>query len=77
MYCKIKVELSVFRAQWMSELAPSTGNKKGLPSRSADLKRKQELAREEKVCQISMNGAAERLLSDRAKRGESRAQLEI
>ncbi|KAK6489854.1 F-box only protein 9-like isoform X2 [Huso huso] len=48
----LKVELSVFRAQWMSELAPSTDNKKGLPSRSADLKRKQELAREEKASKL-------------------------
>ncbi|RXM30763.1 F-box only protein 9 [Acipenser ruthenus] len=49
---ELKVELSVFRAQWMSELAPSTDNKKGLPSRSADLKRKQELAREEKASKL-------------------------
>ncbi|XP_033873996.1 F-box only protein 9 isoform X1 [Acipenser ruthenus] len=48
----LKVELSVFRAQWMSELTPSSGTRKGFPSRSEDLKRKQELAREEKASKL-------------------------
>uniref|UniRef100_A0A8C7WAE1 F-box only protein n=1 Tax=Oncorhynchus mykiss TaxID=8022 RepID=A0A8C7WAE1_ONCMY len=48
----LQVELNVFRAQWMSELKPnsgSNGGNRGLSSRAADLRRKQELAREEKV----------------------------
>ncbi|MBN3287658.1 FBX9 protein, partial [Polyodon spathula] len=36
----------------MSELTPSSGTRKGLPSRSEDLKRKQELAREEKASKL-------------------------
>lgn len=43
-----QLELSAFRAQWMSELRPGSGVKTGL-SKAADLKKTQELAREEKV----------------------------
>ncbi|KAG2467051.1 PLCE acyltransferase, partial [Polypterus senegalus] len=49
------VELSVFRAQWMSELNPSSGSsvaKKEFLSRSADLRKRQELAREEKAREL-------------------------
>ncbi|XP_039593845.1 F-box only protein 9 isoform X1 [Polypterus senegalus] len=51
----LNVELSVFRAQWMSELNPSSGSsvaKKEFLSRSADLRKRQELAREEKAREL-------------------------
>uniref|UniRef100_A0A4W3JBG2 F-box only protein n=1 Tax=Callorhinchus milii TaxID=7868 RepID=A0A4W3JBG2_CALMI len=56
-------ELSVFRAQWMSELNPSAGSHgsdiepgkvsiRGLSSKSSDTKGKQEIAREEKAKEL-------------------------
>uniref|UniRef100_A0A8C7W012 F-box only protein n=1 Tax=Oncorhynchus mykiss TaxID=8022 RepID=A0A8C7W012_ONCMY len=56
------VELNVFRAQWMSELKPnsaSNGGNRGLSSRAADLKRKQELAREEKARELFLKAVEE------------------
>jgi len=41
------MELSAFRAKWMSELQPS-GGRRSL-QKSAELKRRQEIAKEEKV----------------------------
>ncbi|XDV50900.1 hypothetical protein PO909_019886 [Leuciscus waleckii] len=42
------MELSAFRAKWMSELQPSSGGKRSL-QKSAELKRRQEIAKEEKL----------------------------
>uniref|UniRef100_A0A8C8LLU7 F-box only protein n=1 Tax=Oncorhynchus tshawytscha TaxID=74940 RepID=A0A8C8LLU7_ONCTS len=56
------VELNVFRAQWMSELKPnsgSNGGNRGLSSRAADLRRKQELAREEKARELFLKAVEE------------------
>ncbi|GAA6078218.1 F-box only protein 9 [Tachysurus ichikawai] len=44
----LQLELSVFRAQWMSELRPGSGIKTRL-SKSAELRKTQDLVREEKV----------------------------
>uniref|UniRef100_A0A4W5QUQ8 F-box protein 9 n=1 Tax=Hucho hucho TaxID=62062 RepID=A0A4W5QUQ8_9TELE len=58
----LHVELNVFRAQWMSELKPnsgSNGGNRGLSSRAADLKRKQELAREEKARELFLKAVEE------------------
>ncbi|KAL7890446.1 hypothetical protein AOLI_G00027040 [Acnodon oligacanthus] len=54
----LQLELSAFRAQWMSELLPSSGAKKGI-SRAADLKKKQELAREEKARELFLKAVEE------------------
>ncbi|XP_066553332.1 F-box only protein 9 isoform X2 [Amia ocellicauda] len=57
----LQVELSVFRAQWMSELKPvsgSGGTNRGL-SRAADLKRKQEIVREEKARELFLKAVEE------------------
>uniref|UniRef100_A0A8C7TIJ2 F-box only protein n=1 Tax=Oncorhynchus mykiss TaxID=8022 RepID=A0A8C7TIJ2_ONCMY len=59
---EISVELNVFRAQWMSELKPnsgSNGGNRGLSSRAADLRRKQELAREEKARELFLKAVEE------------------
>nr|XP_015218789.1 PREDICTED: F-box only protein 9 [Lepisosteus oculatus] len=58
----LQVELSAFRAQWMSELMPpagSSGANRGPLSRSADLKRKQEMAREEKARELFLKAVEE------------------
>nr|XP_046210222.1 F-box only protein 9-like isoform X1 [Oncorhynchus gorbuscha] len=58
----LQVELNVFRAQWMSELKPnsvSNGGNRGLSSRAADLRRKQELAREEKARELFLKAVEE------------------
>ncbi|XP_026882352.2 F-box only protein 9 [Electrophorus electricus] len=47
----LQLELNAFRAQWMSELLPTSGVKRSL-SRAAELKKKQELAREEKAREL-------------------------
>ncbi|XP_076831131.1 F-box only protein 9 [Brachyhypopomus gauderio] len=47
----LQLELNAFRVQWMSELLPTSGIKRGL-SRAAELKKKQELAREEKAREL-------------------------
>ncbi|XP_062851058.1 F-box only protein 9 isoform X2 [Trichomycterus rosablanca] len=47
----LRLELSVFRAQWMSELQPNSGIRTGL-SKAADLKKRQELVREEKAREL-------------------------
>ncbi|XP_018605116.1 F-box only protein 9 isoform X3 [Scleropages formosus] len=55
------LELSVFRAQWMSELKPtsgSSGSQKG-PLRYADLKKKQDLAREEQARELFLKAVEE------------------
>lgn len=44
----LQLELSAFRAKWMSELRPGSGIKTGL-FKAADLKKTQERVREEKV----------------------------
>lgn len=49
-----QVELSAFRAKWMSELQPSGGEQRSF-TKSADLKRKQEIAKEEKVHSHNFN----------------------
>lgn len=45
----LQLELSTFRAQWMSELKRSSGAS-GRLLRAKGLKRPQDIAREEKVC---------------------------
>lgn len=47
-FLMFQLELSAFRAKWMSELQPSSGGKRSVP-KTADLKRRQEIAKEEKV----------------------------
>uniref|UniRef100_A0AAR2LNS1 F-box only protein 9 n=1 Tax=Pygocentrus nattereri TaxID=42514 RepID=A0AAR2LNS1_PYGNA len=54
----LQLELSAFRAQWMSELLPSSGAKKRI-SRASDLKKKQELAREEKARELFLKAVEE------------------
>lgn len=55
----LQVELNVFRAQWMSELKPSSdGLSRGQMS-AADLRRKQELAREEKAKELFLRAVEE------------------
>ncbi|KAJ8364991.1 hypothetical protein SKAU_G00138220 [Synaphobranchus kaupii] len=57
----LQMELSVFRAQWMSELIPSSGSsstKKAL-LRAGDLKRKQDLAQEEKARELFLKAVEE------------------
>lgn len=59
--CHRELELSAFRAQWMSELLPSSGCRgmiKGL-SRAADLQRRQELAQEEKARELFLRAVEE------------------
>ncbi|XP_017320072.1 F-box only protein 9 isoform X2 [Ictalurus punctatus] len=54
----LQLELSAFRAQWMSELRPGSGYKTGL-SKAADLKKTQELAREEKARELFLKAVEE------------------
>ncbi|KAJ8416026.1 hypothetical protein AAFF_G00380480 [Aldrovandia affinis] len=57
----LQLELSVFRAQWMSELIPSAGSsaaKKEL-LRSGELRRTQDLAREEKARELFLKAVDE------------------
>ncbi|XP_051503434.1 F-box only protein 9 isoform X1 [Myxocyprinus asiaticus] len=53
----LQMELSVFRAKWMSELQPSAGGR-SLP-KTADLKRKQEIAKEEKARELFLKAVEE------------------
>uniref|UniRef100_A0A667Y5J2 F-box only protein n=1 Tax=Myripristis murdjan TaxID=586833 RepID=A0A667Y5J2_9TELE len=55
------LELNVFRAQWMSELKPNSGAS-GLsngPPRAADVKRTQELVREQKATELFLKAVDE------------------
>uniref|UniRef100_A0A8C1Z5J2 F-box only protein 9 n=1 Tax=Cyprinus carpio TaxID=7962 RepID=A0A8C1Z5J2_CYPCA len=52
------MELSAFRAKWMSELQPSSGGKKSV-SKFADLKRKQDIAREGKARELFLKAVEE------------------
>ncbi|KAI2657466.1 F-box only protein 9 [Labeo rohita] len=52
------MELSAFRAKWMSELQPSSGGKKSA-LKTADLKRKQEIAKEEKARELFLKAVEE------------------
>ncbi|XP_026134881.1 F-box only protein 9-like isoform X1 [Carassius auratus] len=54
----LQMKLSAFRAKWMSELQPSSGGKKSV-SKTADLKRKQEIAREEKARELFLKAVEE------------------
>ncbi|XP_030627347.1 F-box only protein 9 isoform X2 [Chanos chanos] len=57
----LQLELSAFRAQWMSELQPGSGYssaQQGL-SKMASLKREQELAREEKARELYLRAVEE------------------
>ncbi|KAK3553833.1 hypothetical protein QTP70_012201 [Hemibagrus guttatus] len=54
----LQLELSAFRAKWMSELRPGSGIKTGL-SKAADLKKKQELVREEKARELFLKAVEE------------------
>uniref|UniRef100_A0A672K6I9 F-box only protein n=1 Tax=Sinocyclocheilus grahami TaxID=75366 RepID=A0A672K6I9_SINGR len=54
MFCN----LSAFRAKWMSELQPSSGGKKSVP-KAADLKRRQEIAKEEKARELFLKAVEE------------------
>ncbi|KAB5582010.1 hypothetical protein PHYPO_G00182280 [Pangasianodon hypophthalmus] len=54
----LQLELSAFRAQWMSELRPGSGIKTGL-SKAAELKKTQELAREEKARELFLKAVEE------------------
>lgn len=54
----LQVELSAFRAKWMSELQPSSGGRKSI-SKTADLKRRQELAKEEKARELFLRAVEE------------------
>lgn len=57
----LQLELNVFRAQWMSELKPSSGSGdlSRVQMRAADLKRKQELAREEQARALFLKAVEE------------------
>ncbi|KAJ8284523.1 hypothetical protein COCON_G00033730 [Conger conger] len=57
----LQLELSVFRAQWMSELIPSAGSSTGKKelSRSGDLKRRQDFAQEEKARELFLKAVEE------------------
>lgn len=57
----LQLELSVFRAQWMSELVPSAGSIAGKKEllRSGDLKRKHDLAQEEKARELFLKAVEE------------------
>ncbi|XP_056616468.1 F-box only protein 9 isoform X1 [Triplophysa dalaica] len=52
------LELSAFRAKWMSELQPSAGEQTSF-SKIADLKRKQELAKEKKARELFLKAVEE------------------
>jgi len=57
----LQLELNAFRAQWMSELKPSSGAS-GMSSRllkAASLKRTQEIAREEKATELFLRAVQE------------------
>ncbi|XP_039546430.1 F-box only protein 9 [Pimephales promelas] len=53
----IQMELSAFRAKWMSELQPS-GGRRSL-QKSAELKRRQEIAKEEKARELFLKAVEE------------------
>uniref|UniRef100_A0A8C1Y4F5 F-box protein 9 n=1 Tax=Cyprinus carpio TaxID=7962 RepID=A0A8C1Y4F5_CYPCA len=54
----LQLELSAFRAKWMSELQPSSGGKKSVP-KTAELKRRQEIANEEKARELFLKAVEE------------------
>ncbi|XP_056117877.1 F-box only protein 9 isoform X1 [Rhinichthys klamathensis goyatoka] len=54
----IQMELSAFRAKWMSELQPSSGGRRSL-QKSAELKRRQEIAKEEKARELFLKAVEE------------------
>ncbi|KAI7805931.1 F-box only protein 9, partial [Triplophysa rosa] len=54
----MQLELSAFRAKWMSELQPSACEQTGF-SKTADLKRKQELAKEKKARELFLKAVEE------------------
>ncbi|XP_077080206.1 F-box only protein 9 isoform X2 [Siphateles boraxobius] len=54
----IQMELSAFRAKWMSELQPSSGGRRSL-HKSAELKRRQEIAKEEKARELFLKAVEE------------------
>uniref|UniRef100_A0A3B1JQ52 F-box protein 9 n=1 Tax=Astyanax mexicanus TaxID=7994 RepID=A0A3B1JQ52_ASTMX len=53
----LQMELSAFRAQWMSELLPSSARKGS--SKAADLKKRQDLVREEKARELFLKAVEE------------------
>ncbi|XP_036405051.1 F-box only protein 9 isoform X4 [Megalops cyprinoides] len=57
----LQLELSVFRAQWMSELIPSAESSAAKREllQSRDLKRKQDVAREEKATELFLKAVEE------------------
>lgn len=57
----LKFELSAFRAQWMSELLPNSGSGRQTTAqfRAADLRRRQELAQEEKARELFLRAVEE------------------
>lgn len=52
------MELSAFRAKWMSELQPSSGGQRSF-SRTAELRRRQETAKEEKARELFLKAVEE------------------
>nr|XP_055026461.1 F-box only protein 9 [Misgurnus anguillicaudatus] len=54
----LQMELSAFRAEWMSELQPGTGERRSL-SKTAELKRKQDLAKEQKARELFLKAVEE------------------
>ncbi|XP_016118803.1 F-box only protein 9-like [Sinocyclocheilus grahami] len=54
----LQMALSAFRAKWMSELQPSSGGKKSVP-KTADLKRKQDIAKEGKARELFLKAVEE------------------
>ncbi|XP_051772164.1 F-box only protein 9 isoform X8 [Ctenopharyngodon idella] len=54
----MQMELSAFRAKWMSELQPSSGGKRSL-QKTAELRRKQEIAKEEKARELFLKAVEE------------------
>uniref|UniRef100_A0A673FG98 F-box only protein n=1 Tax=Sinocyclocheilus rhinocerous TaxID=307959 RepID=A0A673FG98_9TELE len=53
-----QMELSAFRAKWMSELQPSSGGKKSV-LKTADLKRKQDIVKEGKARELFLKAVEE------------------
>ncbi|XP_016373054.1 F-box only protein 9 isoform X2 [Sinocyclocheilus rhinocerous] len=54
----LQMELSAFRAKWMSELQPSSGGKKSV-LKTADLKRKQDIVKEGKARELFLKAVEE------------------
>nr|AAH45996.1 F-box protein 9 [Danio rerio] len=54
----LQMELSAFRAKWMSELQPSSGGQRSF-SRNAELRRRQETAKEEKARELFLKAVEE------------------